>query len=195
MLKNIDTILLLFLACCCGCGLFDTREVQPPSENRSTFTQPTSPDIVLANLNFAISERNLDNYLRCFVDSNFSTRRFRFFPDALSQSQYPIFLNWNLNNERIYYSNLIVFTNPGASSNLFLSNTTMNTGIDSAIIDSDYLLVYDHNKVNIAKVFKGKLRFILGVDNRSLWSIHNWYDFINDNNDTAWSVLKANFVN
>ncbi len=71
----------------------------------------------------------------------------------------------------------------------------MNTGIDSAIIDSDYLLVYDHNKLNIAKVLKGKLRFILGIDNRSLWSIHNWYDFINDNNDTTWSVLKANFVN
>lgn len=195
MQRKFNYIFALVFIYVYGCGLFDTRDVQPPSENRSTFNQPTSPDIVLANLNFAIAEKNLDNYLKCFVDSNFSTRRFKFFPDALAQSQYPVFLNWTLNNERAYYSNLIVFTNPNASSNLFLSNISMNTGIDSAIIDSDYLLVYDHNKLNIAKVLKGKLRFIMGTDIRSFWSIHSWYDFIDNNNDTTWSVLKANFVN
>ncbi len=174
--------------------MFDTREVQPPTGNRSTYVQPITADNVLDNLKFAIAEKNLDNYLKCFVDSNFSTRRFKFFPDALSQSQYPVFLNWSLNNERVYYSNLISFTSENASRNLFI-NSSVNIGIDSAIIDADYLLVYDHNKLNIPKVFKGKLRFIMGIDNRSLWSIHNWYDFVNDNNDTTWSVLKANFVN
>ena len=175
--------------------MFDTRDVEPPTETRSTFIQPTSPDIVLTNLIYSITERDLDNYMRCFVDSSFSVRRFTFIPDALSQSSYPVFLTWNLNSERIYFSNLIQATDPNASSNLFPDNITFNTAIDSTIIDMDYILVFNHQRPNVAKEVRGKLRFIMGTDSRSLWSIHTWYDFINDNNDTTWSVLKANFIN
>ena len=193
MRRKVNKILFFSFLIFTGCGLFETRTVEPPSEPRSTYIQPTSPDIVLTNLNFSIAEKNLDNYLRCLVDPNFSNRIFRYYPDAVSQSNYPVFLTWDLNNERNYYSNLISFTNENASSNLFLSNTIINTGIDSTIVDSDYILVFEHNKQNVPKVFNGKLRFIMGIDARSLWSIHTWYDYINDNNDTTWSVLKANF--
>ncbi|MBK8380397.1 MAG: hypothetical protein WBQ38_16275 [Ignavibacteria bacterium] len=195
MQEKFNKILIIGIIVICGCGLFDSRSVEPPSEPRSTYLQPTSPDIVITNLNFAIAEKNLDNYLRCFTDSNFSQRRFRYFPDAISLSSYPVFQTWSLTNERNYYSNLISFTNTNSSSNLFLSNTTFNSGIDSAIVDSDYILIFDHNKQNVAKIAKGKLRFIMGVDSRSLWSVHGWYDFINQNNDTTWSVIKANFAN
>jgi len=193
--EKLNKILIIGIIAICGCGLFDSRSVEPPSEPRSTYLQPTSPDIVITNLNFAIAEKNLDNYLRCFTDSNFSQRRFRYFPDAISLSSYPVFQTWSLTNERSYYSNLISFTNSTSSSNLFLSNTTFNSGIDSAIVDSDYILIFDHNKQNVAKIAKGKLRFIMGVDSRSLWSVPGWYDFINQNNDTTWSVIKANFAN
>ena len=195
MQEKFNKILIIGIIVICGCGLFDSRSVEPPSEPRSTYLQPASPDIVITNLNFAIAEKNLDNYLRCFTDSNFSQRRFRYFPDAISLSSYPVFQTWSLTNERNYYSNLISFTNTNSSSNLFLSNTTFNSGIDSAIVDSDYIVIFDHNKQNVAKIAKGKLRFIMGVDSRSLWSVHGWYDFINQNNDTTWSVIKANFAN
>lgn len=178
-----------------GCGLFDTRDVEPPTQTRSTFIQPTSPDIVLTNLIYSIAEKDLDNYMRCFVDTVYSVRRFRFIPDALSQSSYPVFLTWNLNSERIYYSNLISATDQTASSNLFPDNETFTTAIDSAILDMDYILVFNHSSTNVAKEVKGKLRFVMGSDSRSLWSIHTWYDFIDNNNDTTWSVLKANFYN
>lgn len=190
--KGVLFFMFLIIA---GCDLFSARSVEPPSEPRSTFTQPTSPDIVLANLSFAIAEKNSDNYIRCLVDTNFSQRRFRYFPDAVSQSTYPVFLSWNVFHERNYYTNLISSTDQNASTNLFLSNTSINTGIDSAVVDSEYLLVYNHNRQNLAKITKGNLRFILGTDVRGLWSIHSWYDFINTANDTTWSVLKANFVN
>jgi len=129
------------------------------------------------------------------VDSNFSTKRFKFIPDAVSQTAYPVFLNWNLSSERIYFSNLISSTEENSSTNLFLSNINFNTGIDSAVIDSDYILVFNHNRQNIAQVTKGRLRFVMSPDVRSLWSIHSWSDFINDNGDTTWSVLKANMFN
>ncbi len=86
MQKNIKQALFVILLFLHGCGLFDSREVEPPTESRSTFIQPTSPDLVLTNLIFSISEKNLDNYMRCFVDSNFSNKRFRYFPDAVSKA-------------------------------------------------------------------------------------------------------------
>ena len=190
-----NLLVFIFLISLNSCGLFDTRDVQAPSQPRSTFTQPTSPDIVISNLNFAIAEKNVDNYIRCFVDSAFSTKRFRFFPDAVSVASYPVFNGWSLSNERSYYNNLVTLTNENSSSNLFLSNISFSTGIDSTVVDSDYILVFDHNRQNIAKVTKGKLRFIMSPDNRSLWSIHSWFDFIETSADTTWSNLKANFVN
>ncbi|MDQ3020158.1 MAG: hypothetical protein M3R36_06280 [Bacteroidota bacterium] len=195
MHKNLSHILLIILLLIQGCGLFDSRSVEPPTESRSNFEQPTTPNIVLDNLNFSIVEKNLDNYLRCFVDTNFSPRRFRYFPDAVSQASYPVFIGWNMNNEKAYYNNLISFTNPDAPSNLFRSNVINNSFIDSAIIDLDYIFVFNHNRQSVAVESKGKLRFIMGTDSRGLWSIHSWYDFLDANNDTTWSVIKANFVN
>ncbi len=194
--RNYRIPALIFLALCLhSCGLFDTRDVQTPSQPRSTFTQPTTPDIVISNLNFAIAEKNLDNYMRCFVDTAFSPRRFKYFADAVSAASYPVFNGWTLTNERSYYNNLVSLTNENASSNLFLSNVSFSTGIDSTVVDSDYTLVFDHNRQGIAKVTKGKLRFIMSPDTRSLWSIHAWYDFILTSTDTTWSNVKANFVN
>lgn len=195
MLSGVSTTVVFVAVLFASCGLFDTRDVQTPNQPRSTFQQPTSPDIVLSNLNFAIAEKNVDNYMRCFVDSAFSARRFTFSPDAVSASSYPVFQGWNLNSERLYYNNLVTLTNESSSSNLFLSNVTFTSGIDSTVIDSDYILVFDHNRQSTARVTRGKLRFIMSPDSRSLWSIHSWLDFIESSSDTTWSYLKANFIN
>lgn len=195
MQGKLSHILFIVFLLFQSCGLFDTRSVEPPTVSRSTFEQPTTPNIVLTNLNYSIVEKNLDNYMRCLVDTNFSPRRYKYYPDAVSQVSYPVFLTWNLNSEKAYYSNLISFTNPEASSNLFSNNITYNTFIDSAIVDFDYILIFNHSRQTVPVQTKGKLRFIMGTDSRGLWSIHSWYDFINGDNDTTWSVLKANFIN
>lgn len=178
-----------------GCDLFAPRDVEPPSDPRSNFTPPTIPDFVIVNLQFAIAEKNLNNYMQCLTDSAFSGRSFRFFADVSSQVQYPILNNWSVNQERTYYTNLISLTEPSATSNLFVSNEQMQTGLDSAIYDADYLLVFSHNQNTVAKTVKGKLRFILKPDTRNLWSINTWSDFKVNSSDTTWSVLKANFSN
>jgi len=178
-----------------GCGLFNLRDAENPVDPRSNFIPPTTPDIVITNFISAITERNLNNYLQCFVDSNFSARRFSFSPDALSQQQYPIFRYWNLNNERYYYTSLISQTSSSATSYLFLSNVIVNPSSDTSVYDADYLLRFDHNVTSIPRTLKGKMRLIIGVDSRNLWSIHNWYDLTNTAADTTWSFLKAGFSN
>ncbi|HCA43289.1 MAG TPA: hypothetical protein DEP28_08560 [Bacteroidetes bacterium] len=185
-------ILFLLIA---GCGLFSTREVEPPIDPRSNFTPPTSPNLVMINLQFAIAEKNTNNYMKCFIDSAFAGTSFRYFADAPTELQFPVLANWNINSERIYYTNLVSVTSTESSSNLFLSNDNLITSIDSAIYDADYLLVFNHNRQVTPKTTKGKLRFVLIPDSRNLWGIKDWYDFKNAPEDTTWSFLKASFVN
>jgi hypothetical protein len=193
--KNINILILLFLIIP-GCGLFSTRGSEAPTESRSNFIPPTSPDIVLVNLQSAISEKNLNNYLLCFVDSTYSTRRYSYTADLTSQIQYPVFRTWQLTNENAYFRNLLALMNSDATSILFYKNSSQPiVASDTAIFYSEYLLRVDHQKTTVPKTLTGTLRFIMSADSRNLWAIHNWIDFKSVDSDTTWSVLKANFSN
>jgi len=188
-------IIILFLFLIQGCGLFNTREVEQPVDPRSNFIPPTAPEIVIVNFITAITEKNLNNYMDCFVDTTYSTRKFSYTADIASQIQYPVFRYWNLSYENSYFTNLRSLTNPASSSNLFLSNEIVTTTIDTVVYDSDYLLHVEHQKQAVAQTVKGKLRLVLSADSRNLWSIHRWIDYKVNDGDTTWSVLKANFTN
>jgi hypothetical protein len=188
-------IIILFLFLIQGCGLFNTREVEQPVDPRSNFIPPTAPEIVIVNFITAITEKNLNNYMACFVDTTYSTRKFSYTADIASQIQYPVFRYWNLSYENSYFTNLRSLTNPASSSNLFLSNEIVTTTIDTVVYDSDYLLHVEHQKQAVAQTVKGKLRLVLSADSRNLWSIHRWIDYKVNDGDTTWSVLKANFTN
>lgn len=133
--------------------------------------------------------------MACFVDSSYSSRRYTYVADLASQIQYPIFQNWKLTNEKSYFTSLLSLMNESATSNVFFSDGTLNTLADTAVYDANYLLRADHQKTNVAKTLKGKIRLILSADSRNLWSIHKWIDFQSQDSDTTWSVLKANFSN
>lgn len=171
------------------------RDAEAPITSRSTFVPPTSPDLVVINLQFSVIEKDKNNYLACFVDTSYSLRRYTYTPDVVSGIQYPIFGFWNLSNEKTYYTSLLSLTDPVSTSNLFFSNDKLNVSGDTAFFDADYLLRVDHQKTNVAKTLKGKIRLVLGSDSRNLWSIHRWVDFQSTTSDTTWSVLRANFSN
>ncbi|MGV8018509.1 MAG: hypothetical protein AB2L26_10080 [Ignavibacteria bacterium] len=185
-------ILIAITALLNSCAL---RDDESPTISRNTFVPPTSPDLVMVNLQFSVIEKDVNNYMSCFVDSNYSTRSYSYVPDVISQIQYPIFQNWKLSNEKTYFTSLLSLMNESATSNVFFSNPILNTLSDTAVYDADYLLRADHQKTNVAKTLKGKIRLILSADSRNLWSIHKWIDFQSMNSDTTWSVLKANFSN
>jgi len=195
LLKNYKILAVMALMFIGGCDLFSTRTVEPPEDPRSNFTPPTSYDIVIQNMQFAIAEKNLQNYMQCFVDTNFSSIAFEFNADVESLVQYPILNNWDIQMERLYYTNLLSLTNSAASSTLFISNEQVFTSLDSAVYDSDYLVVFNHTRETVPKQVKGKLRFILVPDDNNFWAIQEWFDFKNNPQDTTWSVLKAGFAN
>ncbi|MEL6590244.1 MAG: hypothetical protein AAFQ68_09195, partial [Bacteroidota bacterium] len=51
---------VIFSAC------FNIRQVEPPSSSASNWVSPTDYQILLDNLQLAVNQRNVQNYLRCF---------------------------------------------------------------------------------------------------------------------------------
>ncbi len=173
-----------------GCGLFDTREPEPPETIRSTYFPPTSADVVIENLSYSILEKNSDNYLK-----NISPANFLYIPDSRSQQNYKlIFSSWNQSSEKRYLDNLITFTSATSSSVLFLDNDRLTQiTSDSAIFQANYIIVFQHNQTNIPKSAKGNLTLSIATDENDLFYIRKWEDFRQNDTDFTWSELKANF--
>lgn len=187
-MKYILPILLLSLFSVVSCNL---RNDELPVTSRTTFIPPTSPELVIVNLQYAIIEKDLNNYMMCFIDTNYNTRKYSYIPDVISGIQYPVFRFWNTTNEKGYYNKLLSLTDPASTSNLFFSEMKWENYSDTAIFDARYLMRFDHTSSNVSKNLKGKLRIILSSDSRNLWAIHKWIDFQSVSTDTTWSVLRG----
>lgn len=185
------SVFLLVTAIIQGCGIFDTREPEPPETVRSTYTLPTTASLVIENLEFAIAQKNSENYNKCISQTSF-----QFVPDSRSQQNYElIFSQWSQLAEKKYLDNLISATNSTSSSVLFLDNerlTQINS--DSALYQANYVVVFQHNFQNIPKSARGNLTLNIGTDN-DLYYIKKWEDFRQNDTDFTWSELKANFSN
>lgn len=194
MLKILNFVLICFLFT--SCQLFKTREPELPTEvsTQSNWKQPVTPEITLENLRNSIADRNTENYIRCFVDPNFSERIFTFIPTQEAQIQYPeIFKNWNLSSERNYFNNLKSNVPSSGSSNLFLSGNFQSFGADSAIYHAVYLVSFQHTVKDIPQSAKGNLQFYLAPDRSGNWVIYKWID-IKIQGEFSWSELKAKFT-
>lgn len=183
---------MLLAVIAAGCGLFDTRNPQEPVTVRSTYEPPTTPLAVISNLTYSIEEKNSTNYINCL-----SPVEYVYVPDSKSLSLYgQIFQNWTTNSEKFYLENLISQTNTNASSNLFLSNPSLNQITpDSATYSAEYIIVFQHNKTNVPKSSEGNIRLTLKADLSNFFYIEKWEDYRQNDTDFTWSELKANFSN
>ncbi|MFZ1729517.1 MAG: hypothetical protein WBQ23_05955 [Bacteroidota bacterium] len=178
-----------------GCGLFETRDPEPPTSGSSIFVPPTSPEIVLSNLENAISEKNTENYIRCLVDTLNSERRFVFLPTASASGRYAsAFSDWTLQSERAWFSAIKAFAPKDAPSYLNLQGQFAVIAADSAIYEGSYELVFQHGVANVSETVRGNLQFVLHIDRNSVWSISRWND-ISLNDETSWSEWKGRFAN
>lgn len=172
-----------------GCDIFNTRIPEKPSQAISSFIQPTTADIVLTNFKNAIEEYNVDNYIKCFVDPNFSDRKYKFVASAEAGIDRTIFEDWSLESERQYITNLGKPSFTNAKLILTLKGETV-VATDSVIYNFDYSLDYPHSNQNYIVV--GNLRFYIGADRNRNWSIYKWEDY-KTTSSTTWSYLKAVF--
>lgn len=188
-------VLVVLTLCTQGCGLFETRDAEPPASGSSTFVPPTSPDLVLSNLEFAVSEKNTENYVRCLVDTLNSGQRFAFIPTASAAGRYAsTFSSWSIQSERSYFSALATFTGASGSSRLTLTGAFSILSADSAVYDGSYDLLFRHGVSTVSETVKGTVQFVLHADRSSIWSITRWTD-IPLPEQTSWSEWKGRFAN
>jgi hypothetical protein len=186
-------LVLLVAAYLAGCDLLQTRDPEQPGGPGSTFVPPTSPEIVITNLQGAVREKNKENYRRCLVDTSFSTRIFQFEPTTEAAARYTgVFNDWSVVSEEQYFRNLSESKTNGRSDLFFFSTMTTSQSADEVLFSAKYHLVFQHQNSNIPEEARGNLQLYIARDQRSTWSIYRWID-TRDTSETTWSDFKANF--
>jgi hypothetical protein len=190
-----NVLLLALLAFLLGCGIFEPREPEEPTQSGLNFIPPTDPEIVITNLQAAVDQKNIANYMSCFTDPQRQNHPFVFFPSAEGSAQYGAVLNnWSRLKEEEYFTNLIAQSPENAFSNLLLSLTSSVVTADSVVYEFDYSLTFQHADPGFPQTGRGRLQFTIGVDNSNFWTIHRWIDY-KTTDDPTWSLFKGKFSN
>jgi len=186
---------LLLCVCSAGCGLFEPRDPEEPSQSSLNFKPPTEPSIVIANLQSAIEQKNAANYTNCFADPIKGHAPFVFTPSPEAAGLYTAALeSWTLGDEQAYFENLIARSSAQAFSSLSLTATGSTVSADSVVYGYDYTFVFEHGDPGFPKTARGTLQFTLRASQSKFWMIQRWVDF-KTTNDISWSHFKGRFSN
>ncbi|MEZ4827113.1 MAG: hypothetical protein R3C61_12680 [Bacteroidia bacterium] len=169
---------------------FKIRPVEPPSSTASDWVSPTDYLILLSNLKTAISQRNTQNYLRCFnADSLY------FFPAAsLVNDNESIWKGWTVQDEQSYFDNFVAdLSSPSGNSLNLVQTDLQDVTSDSLKYVGDYTLHINHKDSNLSRLFKGQIQLVIKINDFNEWEIHRWTD-IEIYRDSSWSQLKLSYV-
>lgn len=171
-----------------GCDIFQTRTPQPPQQGQSSFVPATLPEQVITNLESAIEDENVVNYLSCLSDTTSGGRAFSFSPSADAPQQ--VFQGWNKTMEGGYFDKLVAQSLKSQAPVLTLSSPIsqpLGGSSDSVLYSANYILEWPNN--TYPQEVKGILQFHLGHNTNQIWSIYYWTDSKTDT--LTWSDLKV----
>lgn len=174
---------------------FATRTPEPPAGTGSRWIPPFSAEAAIDNLRNAIVDLNEENYVRCFSDSSRTGLRFIFVPEITVANNNPgVFENWNVAQERQYFSQLRIATLDSLRA-LRLDSLQTSVFGDSAQFFYGYDLTARHRRqgAGVPGRVSGELRFWLVKDSFGEWVIYRWADFARTP-EQSWSALKAAFA-
>ncbi|MBN2007777.1 hypothetical protein JW960_00360 [candidate division KSB1 bacterium] len=167
---------------------FATREAEKPTSDRSSWKQPTSPEIVIDNMRLSLIEGNETNYLNCLADNG----RFRFFADEIAKSNNPgLFESWTKESEKTYINKLFTATKDSIKKADITISRVPDYG-DSVLIKVEYELEFHHNLgESFPDSARGQAEFWLRAL-ESGYVITQWTDF-GAADAPSWSSIKASF--
>jgi hypothetical protein len=178
---------------------FTTREseIEEPdiSDQSDIFDQPVASETVMSNFRYSLVQKNISNYMNCFVDPSLAySFTFRFIHDPSIESIK--FINWNLDDERDYLNT--VFNQSGNISleyidNISFTNITQSPdSVQTSSFQYELRIAFDDGDV----IYSGTARMKLIKNVNALWSIYYWEDLkALDIDSKSWSNLKANYKN
>lgn len=182
-----------------GCkNPFKTRNSPEPSGPRGTWYPPTTPEIVIQNLNYAYNEKIIDNYLLCLSDSFiFSAPEDSL--EAIADNRPELFWNWNLSVEKNVTSAIFNFYTSGSRRIVLIlekdpdqSDVKEDT---TATLYRDYVIyLYDFNQEEpLIGTFQGISTFYLRESSYENWNIYFWEDRPLVTGEFDWADFKAQF--
>lgn len=169
---------------------FATREAEEPSQERTNRDIPSDPETVMRNLQSAISEMNVDNYMFCFLNS---AQDFQFVPDPFVKENNPgLFDAWDDASEKGYFTQLANYLPNDSLSMLLLTVVSTEDFQDSVLLRRKYDLLLRHTYSDkISNRAVGQCDFWL-VQKDGYWYIKRWLDF-GTSDAACWSSIKAGF--
>lgn len=182
-----------------GCSLLEPRIPEIP-ENAVQYDPPFDYQTVIINLRKSIQYKDPTGYVRCFSDSTLgNAKSFVFEPSIEVLTRYgALFLQWNLNQERVYFQNIMSKIPKDGITDLQLTEIVYD-GItpDSVIMQAQYSLNIPHGMPSLPILAQGVVRFVIKRQLDGLWSIQRWSDYLGkqDSTGVTWSTVKAQFNN
>ena len=178
-----------------GCGLFEPRTPQAPTQSSQTFLPPTDPFTVVSNLQNAVAQKSVPNYIQCLADPSTGGHAFVFIPSSEGTALYAsLFRSWSTPEEQAYFQNLTTRTTPASLSQLDLTQKSQSLAADSALLEYDYTLTFENTVSGFPSRASGDVQFALQRSASNFWTIYRWADF-KTTNDITWSLFKGKFSN
>jgi hypothetical protein len=176
-----------------SCNLFTTRDAEDPDQNRSNYQTPYSASTVIENLKNSLSDKNVQNYLSCFVDTLFADQVYLFSATSEALLLYQM-QGWGVIEESGYFNAIITKVPKDFPISLTLTDTVYSSlGGDSLIYSASYFLNVPFQSGDPYPLnYSGILEFKLLRDDRSIWAIYFWKD-TKSQTLPSWSELKGSF--
>ncbi len=205
---NVLPVTVFFLIIGCT-NPFTTREgqVEKPEINqpggKSIYDPAVNPDIVFTNLQKAIQEKNIEEYMRCLIPEtqNGNVHTFVFLPEQHFSNEFAK-QPWTLNDEQNYFIQLsrsqkgdypkldLTLADGGSIPLNPITPTSVNDSLETGSVKYQLSVLYSRDSV---KVYSGILQFKLYRSNipPEIWYIYFWRDnALNKKYDNSWTALK-----
>ena len=200
-------VCLFSLLCLSSCGIFDTREPDPPvTGNGFIWVDATSYQILLNNFEGSVKALDAENYKRIFIDPSDSLAAggrtpYQFIENSSADpSIRAVFNNWTIEMERNYLSRLKTVLVSNSRLGLDLKNVlTQQSSSNQVSVSADYTLSIPSTSSEVVpNTVTGKLILQLGLVKTERgtqeWRIITWIDTDPDGGKAySWTDLKANF--
>lgn len=178
-----------------GCGWFDARSPEEPSESNVPWRQPTQARYVIENVENTLEGIDIALYTRCF-----DTIAFSFVADpALAEHDPGRYADWGWSVEegstrRLMQAAEAHWAHSDSAIVLsLLDQEWLVNDVDSALVQCRYAFTAHHGRAGVDSVAQGTLRWALRrQDSDRLWYVIGWWDFAGDVG-TAWSAIKGAF--
>lgn len=176
-----------------SCSLFEPRTPEDPSNAGVVWLYPSSPDIVVENMQAALNGRSA-LYLDCFDES------FIFYADTSDINDYPTydFSNWTLIDEGFTVTTAMYAVVPSDST--ITAEFLIDMGHPDPPAPADSVTIYREYSIAIPQTYhSGTATPAVGIaelhmveDSDGLWSIRAWHDVRHEEATwVTWAVAKA----